>query len=448
MKKLTLFCFLLYFLVFSQANYFDYPPHQKVYENNLNLVSRGPFIKQKPPWLSFQQPSLSNPFHYAFFKFTYLYPSVSNRTSAENLQSFFWIWGEEHPNYYIIYLTPDACGQSYRSFRAVSNSTLSGEVELNLGTISRTYYLTNNSSDPFLFDFSEKELSLLKSFQNYPFLPILELEFNGKINITYLVFEMDYIMEITKDGINCRAVSRIYHKTFSIPVYDKVTFEVEHHPISFFLLQPIDNEQLSFSPQAKFVFFTNSNANKIWVVSEDFIAVNKFANYSIKKDSFSFENIIRNDYPLPIKEKNFFSNSTLKFLNSSYFINSDYNFAHQYYSHIFLPHWLGTRKFYFYFLDDFNQVSFFDRDLISRSGQGIRKLLSEFVIIQTDKQAQNSSLSSFSNSFLLSTSEKNRGSFYSFFDSIKIIFSNSQIFLSIFIIGIISIVLWLKDFEF
>ncbi|MFN3910268.1 MAG: hypothetical protein ACK4J0_03505 [Candidatus Anstonellaceae archaeon] len=445
---LFIFIFIFFYPIFSQStSFYDYPPHQSVYSHNLNLVSQSSFVKQRPPWLTFQEPSLSNPFHYAFFKFTSLYPSVSNRTSANKIKNFFWIWGEDHPDYYIIYLTPNACGQPYRSFRVAEKPSFGGTLKVSLDSISKSYQFDQNSQDPFPIQFSDMEISLLKTKANFkePVLPILDLQFEGEINISYNVFEMDYIVEITKNGINCRAESRTYIKKFSYPVSDRMIFEVEHSKPLFYLLQPIDNEQLSFSPQAKFVFLSNAYANKIWLTSANFIASNRFASYSIKTDPFSFQNIYRENLQPPLKENKIFSNSTFKFLNSSFFIKEDHNFAHQYFSHAFLPYSIGKRPFSFHFLDDFNQIYSFDKELTFRSASGLRQLFSNSSFFQTDNNASISQIYSLNNTLFSPLNEKNRASYYTFFDSIKFIIIQDQFLSFLFILGLSSIALWLRD---
>jgi hypothetical protein len=375
------------------ADVFDQPPHKEVYLNNINLAkSIGSFTSSPPPFVKISQPSESNPFYFTFFKFTSALPSVSNRVTASKLPEVFWIWGESHPATYTIYYKPNACGTSFTRFTAISNASLVGNLYLQLYETSKSYFFNESFENPFKVDFSLEDIKKLNTTlaninTKQPKLPTLTIKFNGNVEILYYVLEVVYVVIQTKEGIECKVSESSWVKKFSIPVGDTLIFDVEYNEPLFLLVQPIDDEQLSFNPQVKYVFLTNMNANTISVNHSSFLAYSKFANYKIEKDFFGYENIKRQELnPLYFFNKTS-SNSSFLFFNGKY-VNSNYNFAHQFYSHTFLAPSIGKINYYFHFYDDFEHLYTFKKDLIFRSASGIRSFNENKTAFLTDNKAE------------------------------------------------------------
>ncbi|MCX8163668.1 MAG: hypothetical protein N3D10_03910 [Candidatus Micrarchaeota archaeon] len=394
-KKIFLF---LYFvaILFSQQELYE-PPHNLVYQNNLAVAASGSYTKIIPSWLKPQQPALEQPFSYGFFKFTSTYPSVSSRVPLNLLGQVFWIWGEEHPEKYRVFLTPDECGQPYYSYTAISDPWLEGTLTVSIENRTKSYsvYLEKNGSkdnleNPFKIDFSKQELEGLAtksdSYKN-PILPKLILDFRGNIFVKYYVFVMEYfLVRGPKGETKCEARSRSFVKIYSYPVADHKEYDVEHSPASFYLVQPLDKEQLTIDPEAKAVFLTNFYANKIFLNSQNFSAYNVFAQYKVKSDDFGFQNIERINFHKPLAfGGDITSKSSFLFLNSSYFLNKTYNFAHQFYTQVKLPYSIGQRVFTFIIIDDFSQSYKFDNTLFFRAAIGLFSTNSSINISTSDK---------------------------------------------------------------
>lgn len=448
MIKMQKIFFLIVVLIFFLSSHFaqivfDDPPLQQVYLDNLAAIPPNSYTKILPSWVIKQKPTIDQPFYYGFFKFTNLHPSISSRTTINLLGEVFWIWGEDHPNYYKVELTPDECGVPYYSYTAISKPWLEGVLAVQIENKTKTYPVyvelegkNTTLKNPFKIDFKKEELSHLatkKGEKNNPILPKLSISFSGKISVRYYVFVMEYILIRDPSGsVSCKASSYSFVKVYHYPVFDQVHYDIEHSDPSFFLIQPLDKEQLTIEPQSKAVFLTNFNANKILISSNNFSSHVKFANYLVQMDEFGFKNILRQEFSKPLSIGKIKANSTFLFLNSSYFLEKTYNFAHQYYVESFLPYSIGRRFFNFIIVDDFYQSTKFEHPLYFKAGVGIYQLNSSSVAVLTD---QNVSIPTINKEgFILSSnpSFSHRPAFFLFYYQQKI--SSLFIYLPVFIL--------------
>jgi|GEM_PF-5720605 len=399
MYKKIFLLFVVNCILFAQ--YYDYPPHNIVLDNNLKVVASGPHKEFCPSDIPRTKISLTNPFYCTYFKIGATNPSVSERVSALKPIKIFWVWGEEYEKKYEIELTPNPCGTPIVYHYAIDKPYLEGQILIKIGDKTISYSISKQSQpqDPIEIVLSKQEaegLRTLKRENNNPILPKLEIELSGEIKILYHIVEIDYIAIMTKEGLKCEVKRTEYDRLFSRAVSDKKTFDVEHATPIFLLLWPIDNDQLANNPKIKFSFLANQKANQISFDTQSTYASDlvKFAKYKIEEDLLSFQRIEREDLSAPLPLKNLGTNYTNKFLNSSPFSTSP-NYAYQYFLWANLPPKLGLENYKFYFLDEFENKFEYNKDLTFRAAIGIlnnqtkkivstEKEINDLVIIEKD----------------------------------------------------------------
>ena len=388
-KKIFLF-FLFTCVLFCQ--YYEYPPHENIIENNLKVVASGSQKDFCPPDIPKTKISLTNPFYCTYFKIGAVNPSVSERVSALKPIKIFWVWGQEYEKKYEIELTPTPCGVPVVYHEAIGKPYLEGQIVIKIGDKKLTYLISqkNEPENPIEIELSNQERESLRTLEGNdkePILPKLEIELNGEIKILYNIVEIDYIATVTNEGLKCETKRTTYKRLFSRGVYDKKIFDVEHAKPIFLLLWPIDNDQLANHPKIKFSFLANQKANQIWFQIKNTYDLVKFARYIIKQDFLSFQRIEREDLPAPRNLKGLKTNYTNRFLNSSPFSYQP-NYAYQYFLYTNLPSMLGLERCGFYFLDEFENEFQYFKDLTFRAGVGILDDQTK-TVVSTDKEVKN-----------------------------------------------------------
>lgn len=407
--------FLLSSTLFSQTLY-DSPPHAQVLEHNLNLLSTLPFTTIQ----NCEQGSPQNPISCPHIM-SLIHPSINNRISTQTNSTIILQWGANIPNS-IQYFAPGGCSQDKYVFTKISGPRLSGVLNYTISNFSKEYQITTNS--PFTTaDFSQIPLALLTTQNISPFLPNITFSFNGEISADYLVTHYYYrILIIGKNSV-CKQYIQSYQNTYKSPLTSKTTYLLEYGSPHFILLQPIDNEQSSYSPQLKTAILSNQDAQKIiFQINQNTTASTNLSKYKIMEDEFGFQQISK----LQSNSTNsqlIFTNSTNAFLSPPQF--SKTNYSYQYYSHYsgVLP--LGNSNLTITLQDDFNNN--FSRNLTLQTNQ-----LSAISLNGTNFTLKNSSLLTIQNSFDQNTRKTN--SLSSQFQKLENISALMGIFL-LFLIG-------------
>jgi hypothetical protein len=379
-----LLALLLFLSLIHAQDILREPDHQLIYEQNLLIVqnqSKTSFIPDGTP----KYPStLENPINHAFFSFGPAHPSVSEHISTNSPPSFFWIWGESHPQKYSKYIPPpvsSACpGPTYHLF-SQGPPILDGILSYSLEDFRATQPL--NSSEPLIhLDIDEETWNSLKTKDSFP---TLVLNFDGKVSVPYRQLKIYYLAVTVCNGKVCNTICVRYEQNkdlvFSRPVLDSKTFIVEHSRPMIFLLQPIDHEQLNIRPKVDAVYFTNTYAHRLELLIQDsLLSSTALTKYKKTTDEFGFLRLERikfnhsdmaNISTLAKITNRAYSNTTQKILRPTSLDFVDENYLMQYFTHTQTNLPLGESKTTLRFIDDYQNEFNYSFNLSTRLATGI-----------------------------------------------------------------------------
>jgi len=418
--------FLFLLLLFIQFNFcangtisLSFPDHSLIYSHNLLLVQNDSKSQITPNNTLAISPSLSNPFQYAYFKIAGASPSVFNHISSSSPPQVFWVWGESSPQKFDVPDPSAGCAAGRYYFSKNIPAKISGKLDWSLAQYSYSQNIDSSSQNPIPFPFEQNiSLSTMQGENNSAILPNLTLSFDGAVHVRYFITHVYYrSVSLGKFSV-CRQYSDTYAKEFSYPVQGGTFFEVEHSTPKAILIQPADLEQLTYLPQAKEVFFSNTAAQKMQFFSQNTsIAVLSFANYYLCPDQFSFWWICKNETnPASANISSHcsgaFANYTNLFIRPSALDALDKNHSWQYFAWLNCSFPVGYSNFDVFFTDDFNLQTNSSYSLQTRAASAIynKNFTSASAVLSDNRTAPAKISSDKNNSYEIISSEKIRPS--------------------------------------
>lgn len=212
-------------------------------------------------------PSISDPFSFAYARLLCADPSVDFRISSAKNTSLIWAWGESHADEISQSMEFDArcplgkttllqSSNPYGAFTAhfsLENSPLPGRA------------MRIKDNEYFSIPFSQEELDSAEINEENASLPRLLVRINGTISVQYEKREEKniYKCETTcfKYGCGtscgCKKETSSSPATFSREVSSEKIFTLENKRASFFVLSPILLEQLATSSKFSVASFSN-----------------------------------------------------------------------------------------------------------------------------------------------------------------------------------------------
>ncbi|PIT83959.1 hypothetical protein COU37_05765 [Candidatus Micrarchaeota archaeon CG10_big_fil_rev_8_21_14_0_10_45_29] len=386
---------LLLFLLFLTPALFSSIPHKEIASHNEKTLAQNSPSKILPKEISAQAPSISNPTEYAYFHIGPASPSILSASApasknspsppAQNSSSpspltladekiyisalsppeIYYAWGEFHPSKFSIKKeSSPLCPQDLYEFEAAGESTLEGKFLFSLDGMQKEISFDANAKLPIFPPFSKEEYSSLstKGENNTASLPKLTANFIGILSIPYNTKRIYYERINSCSGgfcsSSCQPAASQYLQTFQIPLKDEKEWLVQHSEPEFFLLQPIDGEQLQLNEKAQAIILSNSAPSNISFSINNKTITAQFTDYEIIEDEFKFLQIKRIKRLQPIlSEENdslLFTNSSNSFLNASHLGAKPS--AWQLYSLIKAPLPQGGSQLAITFEDDFNNL--------------------------------------------------------------------------------------------
>ncbi|MFH0927727.1 MAG: hypothetical protein V1822_04060, partial [Candidatus Micrarchaeota archaeon] len=320
---------ILFFLniIFAQSQFS--PQHEAAYENNLALASLSP-LQTMPDGAGCKGGSYQNPIACAFF-LPLPSPQVDNRISTQS-SKLLWAWGADAPKNAEYMANSGGCAPDRYVFSRQGEPEISGTLTYSIQNYSKTYEINSQSQNPLNADFREIPSELLSTQNIPPYLPQMQMDFDGKISATYFATRYFHVLVITGKSAICTQFATSFSNTYEYGLHSQNVYLLEYAEPQIILLQPIDNGQSAYATQLKSAILSNLQAQKIiFGINGQNISYSNFGIYSITHDSlgFSYVNktqITPNDSPDYSWAKqgqdenaSFFSNYTCKFLAAKEF---------------------------------------------------------------------------------------------------------------------------------
>ncbi len=410
------------------SDIFSLVPHQKVFDHNMQIIQNSSFIFMRPSFATTSSPDYKNPIPSAFFYFT-LSPSVDLRISANESNRLIWVWGTDAPPSASFSANLGGCAPDQFIFTQISAPKLSGTLQYSSNNFSDSIQFDSNTSNLLNLNLRNLNKSQIQVQNSSSVLAKLNFDFEGLTLVGYSVTHNYYRLVSSGKSTVCVKYSRHFLQSYSHPIKYSKTYELEYSSPYFLILSPADLEQTSISEQIKFLSFSNLQAQKIKLNSDDAtLALSVFADYGISTDELNFQNIVKqNIIPNDSSKyswvnKTFSNTRSISNYNATVFSNSSFgfeptssffseNYVYSYYTFYHGPLGLGLLNVSLILLDDFNRehsenYTLRVRDISSISlDKNVRIISGENV---NDFTTENNSFSSFSNSKYLFQYESNK----------------------------------------